>query len=462
LPLARQIHFEGADVSAKKAVIVGGGFAGLTAGYQLRKAGWEVTLLEAADEVGGRVRTVRKQGYTFDTGATQMSSGYREYLALLDELGMGDQMVESSPYVGLLRHGRVHVIDGRSLLSGALTSALSIRSKFVLLKTVRDALAVKPPLDVLDVSRSHFLDVESAAEYSKRRLNDEIYDVLVDAFVRTYVMNRGDRVSALEWFSALKNLGGEKLLSLKGGNDVLPKRLARDLDVHLKTRATAVNKVEGGVEVEAIDATGTSFTLTADACVLATRLPEAMDIYPPAREMAGALAEKLRYNRAWVVQLGYAKQPASKAVGVLLGTVEQPEITLLWQEHMKNNDRAPAGHSLFSVYSDEAANDEWYGRSDEELIALATRFVERLHPELKGHQDATLVTRWPMAIPNPSPGVYKALFAMKQRLNPADSVQLAGDYFTCTGQNSAIHYGKRAAENILEHHSAHSTMRKHG
>jgi protoporphyrinogen/coproporphyrinogen III oxidase len=446
---------------AKQAIVVGGGLAGLTAGYHLRKAGWQVTLLEAGDEVGGRVRTIRKHGYTFDIGATQMSSGYREYLALLDELGMADRIHASSPYVGLLRHGRIHTIDTRRMLSSVTSAALSLRSKFVLLNTVKDALRVHPSIDVLDVSRSHAADVESAADYSRRRLNTELHDVLVDAVVRTYVLNRADRVSALEWFSALKNLGGEKLLSLKGGNDVLPKALAQQLEVRLNTRVSSVDKLGSSVEVHAVDATGASFTLSADACVLATRLPEAITLYPPARDSAGSLAEKLQYNRAWVVQLGYRKRPTTEVCGVLLGAAEQPEVGLLWLDHNKNPDRVPEGHALFSVYSDEALNDEWYGRSDEELLRFATAFIERLFPELKGHQDVTLVTRWPLAIPNPSPGVYKALFAMKRRLDPAAPVQLAGDYLTCTGQNSAIYYGKRAAENIIQHRSQ-SAMRKHG
>jgi oxygen-dependent protoporphyrinogen oxidase len=105
------------------------------------------------------------------------------------------------------------------------------------------------------------------------------------------------------------------------------------------------------------------------------------------------------------------------------------------------------------VYSDEASNDASYPRSDAELTRMSTEFVERLFPELKGHQDLVEVTRWPAAIPNPTPGVYKAMFAMKQRLEASDSVQLAGDFLTCTGQNSAIHYGRRAAENIIAHHS---------
>jgi oxygen-dependent protoporphyrinogen oxidase len=440
-------------MAAKQAVVVGGGFAGLTAGHQLRKAGWDVTLIEASDEVGGRVRTVRKQGYTFDTGATQMSSGYREYLALCAELGMSGQMIASSPYVGILSKGRIHTIDGRSLLSGARTSVLGLGSKLRLLNTVKDALALRPPIDVLDVSRSHAADVESAAEYAARRLNRELYDVLVDPLLRAYVMNGAQNVSALEWFAALKNLGGQTMLSFSGGNDRLPKALARDLDVRLGTRAVSVSRSGGGVDVLFKDAADVESRISAQACVVATRLPEALAIYPPARGTAGALGETLRYNRAWVVQLGYRAKPQSKVVGVLLPQAEQPEIGLLWLEHNKNPDRAPAGHALFSVYSDEAANDRCYPQSDESLIVLGRRLVEGLFPELQGQLDVTLVTRWPCAIPNPAAGIYKDIFAMKSRVDAADPVQLAGDYFTCTGQNSAIHYGKRAAAHIIAHQS---------
>ncbi|MEP6704909.1 MAG: NAD(P)/FAD-dependent oxidoreductase [Acidobacteriota bacterium] len=39
----------------KKCVIIGAGFAGLAAGYKLKSAGWNVTVLEARDRIGGRV-----------------------------------------------------------------------------------------------------------------------------------------------------------------------------------------------------------------------------------------------------------------------------------------------------------------------------------------------------------------------------------------------------------------------
>jgi monoamine oxidase len=43
-----------------KIVILGAGIAGLSTGYELRKAGYDVTILEARDRVGGRNWTIRR------------------------------------------------------------------------------------------------------------------------------------------------------------------------------------------------------------------------------------------------------------------------------------------------------------------------------------------------------------------------------------------------------------------
>ncbi len=53
---------------AKKAIVIGSGFAGLSAASFLAKAGWEVHVLEKHDQPGGRCRHFKVDGFSFDMG----------------------------------------------------------------------------------------------------------------------------------------------------------------------------------------------------------------------------------------------------------------------------------------------------------------------------------------------------------------------------------------------------------
>jgi phytoene desaturase len=52
----------------KKTVIIGSGFAGLSAAAFMAKAGWDVTVLEKQSTAGGRARQLKAEGFTFDMG----------------------------------------------------------------------------------------------------------------------------------------------------------------------------------------------------------------------------------------------------------------------------------------------------------------------------------------------------------------------------------------------------------
>ena len=52
----------------KKVVIIGSGFAGLSAACFLAKAGYDVTVLEKQHAAGGRARQLKEDGFTFDMG----------------------------------------------------------------------------------------------------------------------------------------------------------------------------------------------------------------------------------------------------------------------------------------------------------------------------------------------------------------------------------------------------------
>src|SRR6476620_8581151 len=64
-----------------RAVVIGAGFGGLAAAVRLRAMGWEVTVLEALDQPGGRARVFERDGFTFDAGPTVITAPY-----LFDEL----------------------------------------------------------------------------------------------------------------------------------------------------------------------------------------------------------------------------------------------------------------------------------------------------------------------------------------------------------------------------------------
>jgi phytoene desaturase len=52
----------------KKVVVIGSGFAGMSAACFMAKAGWQVTVLEKNDMPGGRARQLKSGGFTFDMG----------------------------------------------------------------------------------------------------------------------------------------------------------------------------------------------------------------------------------------------------------------------------------------------------------------------------------------------------------------------------------------------------------
>ena len=52
----------------KNIVIIGSGFAGLSAACFMAKAGWNVTVLEKNDQPGGRARQLKIDGFSFDMG----------------------------------------------------------------------------------------------------------------------------------------------------------------------------------------------------------------------------------------------------------------------------------------------------------------------------------------------------------------------------------------------------------
>jgi len=74
-------------------LVLGGGPAGLTAGYILVKEGRDALVLEADDQVGGLAKTVERDGYRFDLGGHRFFTKSIEVDALWHEV-LGDEFLK--------------------------------------------------------------------------------------------------------------------------------------------------------------------------------------------------------------------------------------------------------------------------------------------------------------------------------------------------------------------------------
>src|SRR5579862_2806180 len=73
-------------------LVLGGGPAGLTAGYLLGQSGSDVVVLEADDQIGGLAKTVERDGYRFDLGGHRFFTKATEVDDLWHEV-LGDEFL---------------------------------------------------------------------------------------------------------------------------------------------------------------------------------------------------------------------------------------------------------------------------------------------------------------------------------------------------------------------------------
>ncbi len=163
-------------------VVVGAGLSGLAAAYRLQQGGAAVTVLESASGPGGRVQTERHGDYIVDTGPDALTAGYACYLKLVDDLGLGDRLVDTSAVMGLVRHGRVIDVDPGNLLSLPFTPALSLPGKLRLAAGFTRLRKSIKDVDSYDMGRSAVLDDPdvSAHDFALSHFGREVAEYLID------------------------------------------------------------------------------------------------------------------------------------------------------------------------------------------------------------------------------------------------------------------------------------------
>ena len=156
----------------KKIIILGAGVSGLSAAYWLKKDGYDVTVLEKKDEVGGSMESVIENGYVFDRGPNSGLETTPLIGQLVDELGLKEQLVYAN------KEGNKRYILRRNQLY-ALPMSPPAFLKTKLFGTGAKLRLLAEPL----IGRSDDGYYQSVADFVKRRLGKEFLDYAINPFV---------------------------------------------------------------------------------------------------------------------------------------------------------------------------------------------------------------------------------------------------------------------------------------
>ncbi|RMH21784.1 MAG: protoporphyrinogen oxidase [Acidobacteria bacterium] len=269
-----------------RALVLGAGASGLAAARRLRRLGYEVEVLEAADRAGGVMRTVTRDGFRFELGPNAVQQN-PELIEVCRDAGCDGGLRPASPAAKkrfLVDRGRLVAMPAGP--PGILTTPLlSWRGK---LRLVTEPWRRRGPGPT-----------ESVADFLRRRLGQEALVRIGDALaLGVYAGDPAElavgyafpRLYALEaeYGSLLKGLRARAaegarppaLLGFDGGLERLAACLAEGLTVHYGVKVRALER-RGGDYRAVGEAGGEPFERTAGRVVVALPVTAAREVLSP-------------------------------------------------------------------------------------------------------------------------------------------------------------------------------------
>ncbi|XP_073007889.1 protoporphyrinogen oxidase, mitochondrial isoform X2 [Typha latifolia] len=165
----------------RSVAVVGGGVSGLAAAYKLKSNGVKVTVFEANERAGGKIRSNCESGLIWDEGANTMTESESDVGKLLDDLGLRDkqQFPISQDKRYIVRNGKPVLIPSNPIAL-IKSNILSAQSK---LKLFMEPLLVKHSGTKSSTQVSDEFLYESVGKFFERHFGKEVVDYLVDPFV---------------------------------------------------------------------------------------------------------------------------------------------------------------------------------------------------------------------------------------------------------------------------------------
>ena len=402
-------------------VVIGAGPAGLTAAYQLGKAGVASTVLEADRVVGGLSRTVERDGWRFDIGGHRFFTKVRAVEQLWHEILPDEDFLVRRRLSRIYYRGRFFDYPLRA--GNALRNLGPLEAVRCLLSYVWTR--VRPPRDQTT------FEGWTAARFGWR-----LYRIFFKTYTEKVWGVPADELQA-DWAAQrIKNLSLGKAIV----NAVLPKRNQTEVTslieefqyprlgpgmmwercaeranalgatIHLGTPVSRVHHTDGrAVSVSYTDADGGTAVVDATAVISSMPLPSlvlAMD--PPPPEAVRAAARSIRHRDFLTVALVVPEEHGFPDNWIY---VHSPSVRMgrvqnfgAWSPELVKDGRTCLGLEYFV----DEGDDLWV-RSDDELVAFGIGELAVLGLARPDHVETGYVVRVPKAYPIYDEGYERAV-----------------------------------------------------
>ena len=442
--------------------MLGGGIAGLSAGYVLSRAGIDLVVCEKDAVVGGLSRTIVHDGYRFDLGGHRFFTKDPELEAFVKEL-MGVEFIVAPRSSKIYFRGKYFdypLKPFNALFGMGIAATLEIITDYV---TERIKNLVRKPrivsLEDWVVNRfGHRMFELYFKEYSEK-----VWGLRCDRISEEWVAQRIKGLSL--WVAikeALRKSSDQKIATLvekflypELGIGRIPERLRDEINkanaVLTNTRVTGIR--HDGSRIEVVEALGPDGEMHFRAEEFISSIPVTSLVrmlHPRPPEHVLEAAGKLRYRDTIIVAVMVDKERVTDLTWIYVperripfGRIHEPKN---WSPKM-----APPGKTILVTEYFCFADDETWQIPDQELAQTTVKYLEELGFVDRDEVLDTCVVRVKKAYPLLEVGYQESYSEITSYLNRFSNLQVIGrtGMFRYHNMDHAIDTGIKAAENIL-------------
>ena len=422
-------------------VVVGAGISGLVCASDLRRAGLDVLVLEAAPRVGGVIRSQRIDGYLVESGPSSILPT-PEATAIIHEAGLAGEVVTAPP-----RSPRYVYVEGR--LRKVPFAVLSPGGMF--------RAAMEPFMPRGDQEE------ETLASFFTRRFGRQVHDRLAAPFVTGIYAGDTQQLSLEATFPRLAELETRyrsvvigmmraprqeprsKLSSFKTGMESLPLRLGANLDVCCGVSDLSLHV---GLRV-AWDSEGTR----PKALVLAVPAYVAADLTRPLSAPLADLLARATYAPMVVAAMSVDERHLRRPLdgfGFLIPRSEKLHILGTLFSSSLFPGRAPPGRALLTSFVGGALEPEVSGWSDDRIRDTVRGELRRVLALTTDPEEVAMFRR-KRAIPQYRLGHRKWADGVSSLAAQVPGLFLTGSYFDSVSVPGSMERGRRSATDVIEY-----------